>query len=108
MDVLLEKHIKGHLSKKNIKATKDVSKQEQYKRSKKYAENIKKEIKQNPESMRKTIMNNMCTDKDFESYFGKNDPLSETEVINLITDNNLADSQILSILPFLTKKCGKT
>ena len=107
-DVLLEKHIKGHLSEKKIKATKNVSKQEQYKRSKKYAENIKNEIKQNPESVRKTILNNMCTDKDFVSYFGKIDPLSETEVINLITDNNLADSQILSILSFLTKKWGKT
>ena len=47
------------------------------------------------------------SEADISEHFSNLEPLTETETVDLIQDNNLTDCQILKIFSYLSKKWGR-
>ena len=80
---------------------------QQFARAKEDVENIKKQLFEAPEEVKKTMWNSIVKDSPYYYDKIKENPLTEAEVIELIQNNNLVDKQILDICQFLRQKWGK-
>ena len=84
----------------------ELSISQQYKRTKREDEQIKQKVVEALETVKKSMFYSIM--KDYPHYYNKSkeNPLSEAEVIQLVTDKNLVDTQIINICQFMRQKWG--
>ena len=104
-----KKHMKIHGQENTCQKTpiSSLKRSQQYKRSKKEIDKIKRQIFEAPEQVKRSMWNSIM--KDCPYYYDKikDNPLTEAEVIELINDNNLVDVQVLNICKFMRQKWGQ-
>ena len=102
----LRKHIWIHARKQNMKIYR---KSQIYARAQKVKKDITKEISRSAYLCKNINWNEVLnsSEADISKQFSNLEPLTETETIDLIQDNNMTDSQILKIFSYLSKKWGR-
>lgn len=105
----LKRHIQTHLLRRTKRATENLSIRQQLRRGKQEAAAFQIRLNKNAPIVNRVIWKNLINsnEEELEKHIGSMEPLNENEVIELIQDNNLADSQILKILSYLSKKWGR-
>ena len=103
------KHKRSHLylKSRSITTFSSLKKAQQYNRRREEIDKMKRVLSTVPESMKKSMWNELLDVCPHYMDKMKTYPLEENEVIKLITDNNLSDKQVLKICQYLRQKWGK-